>query len=445
MSAKNNRPCSFREAKIRMALEISRARAVLRGHCVHRIEIRIKPIDPLAWLVAQESAVKIYGANQDDSAAIAGIGEAVCVQGSGRVDYPSVFRRLRKYLKPQYPYLQWYGGFCFDDRAAGSFRFVLPRFELARDRGRMIFCCNLIGPLSPAALGRIIKELDRSQEKVSLKNSGLKAVSRRDSPSFKQWEKNVRSVLSAIERGKYQKVVLARKTILTFVDVLNPWVMLKRLRKVTRNSYHFCFQFGPLVFLGASPERLYKRQGRGVLSEAVAGTCRRGRTSVEDRRLKTALTCSSKNTHEHALVVEAIQENLGGLCRRLDRTARPGILSLGNGHHLLTKFKGQLKDGVKDEDVLQCLHPTPALGGSPKEKAMAVIRALEPFDRGWYGGPLGYVGLDWAEFVVGIRSALVKSKQLSVYAGAGIVEGSKPKAEWQEIENKIGNFIKIIA
>jgi menaquinone-specific isochorismate synthase len=158
-----------------------------------------------------------------------------------------------------------------------------------------------------------------------------------------------------------------------------------------------------------------------------------------------ALARSPKNTREHALVVEAIRENLGGLCRRLDHTVAPGILSLGNGHHLLTKFEGQLKDGVKDEDVLQCLHPTPALGGSPKEKAMAVIRALEPFDRGWYGGPLGYVGLDWAEFVVGIRSALVRGKQLSVYAGAGIVEGSKPKAEWQEIENKISNFIKIIA
>jgi len=428
-----------------MAQEISSARALLRRPPVYRIEIKIKPIDPLAWLAAQDNAVKIYGANQDDSAAIAGIGEAACVRGSGRVNYPSVFRNLRKYLRPQYPYLQWYGGFCFDDRAPGSFRFVLPRFELARDRGKMIFCCNLIGPLSPAAFGRIIRDLDRFPEKASLKNSALKAVLRRDNPSSKQWEKNIRGVLSAIERGKYHKVVLARKTILTFVDILNPWVMLKRLRKVTLNSYHFCFQFGPSVFLGASPERLYKRQGRRVLSEAVAGTCRRGRTSAEDRRLKIALARSPKNAHEHALVVGSIQENLGGLCQRLDHAVRPGVLSLGNGHHLLTKFEGQLKDGVKDEDVLQCLHPTPALGGSPKEKAMAVIRALEPFDRGWYGGPLGYVGLDWAEFVVGIRSALVKGKQLSVYAGAGIVEGSEPQAEWQEIENKIGNFIKIIA
>src|SRR3989338_11429121 len=84
MSAKSNRPCSFSEAKVRMAQEIFRARAVLHSHCVHRIEIKIKLIDPLAWLAAQDSAVKIYGANQDDSAAIAGIGEAAGVRGTGK-------------------------------------------------------------------------------------------------------------------------------------------------------------------------------------------------------------------------------------------------------------------------------------------------------------------------------------------------------------------------
>ncbi len=109
------------------------------------------------------------------------------------------------------------------------------------------------------------------------------------------------------------------------------------------------------------------------------------------------------------------------------REKHPGILTLPNGHHLITKFQGQLKDGINDEDILQFLHPTPALGGTPRKQAMAIIRKLEGFSRGWYGAPIGYVGLDWAEFVVGIRSGLASGKKLSVFAGAGIVQGSEAR------------------
>jgi len=90
------------------------------------------------------------------------------------------------------------------------------------------------------------------------------------------------------------------------------------------------------------------------------------------------------------------------------------------------------------------LHPTPALGGTPRDQAMEIIRKLEGFSRGWYGAPIGFVGLDLAEFVVGIRSGLTHGKNLFVYAGAGIVRGSEAQSEWDEVENKISNFIKII-
>ena len=131
-------------------------------------------------------------------------------------------------------------------------------------------------------------------------------------------------------------------------------------------------------------------------------------------------------------------------CTSFNREKCPKILTLSNGHHLITKFQGQLKDGINDEDILQFLHPTPALGGAPRKQAMAIIRKLEGFSRGWYGAPVGYVGLDWAEFVVGIRSGLARGKKLSIFAGAGIVQGSQAAGEWDEVENKISNFIKII-
>ena len=141
--------------------------------------------------------------------------------------------------------------------------------------------------------------------------------------------------------------------------------------------------------------------------------------------------------HEHALVVNAIKLAFKDLCAGYSCQAAPSVLTLPSGHHLITKFQGQLKDGVNDEDILQFLHPTPALGGVPRQQAMAVIRKLEEFSRGWYGAPVGYVGLDWAEFVVGIRSGLASAKKLSVFAGAGIVQGSKASEEWDEVENKI--------
>ncbi len=119
---------------------------------IERIEIKIHPVDMLSWLSLQKDEVKIYGANQSDTVSIAGIGQAVCVTGRRLGTFKKVFKQLRSFLSPKYPYLQWYGGFCFDERHLdadwkefGAYRFVLPRFELAAQSGKMIFCCNLVG------------------------------------------------------------------------------------------------------------------------------------------------------------------------------------------------------------------------------------------------------------------------------------------------------------
>ena len=162
--------------------------------------------------------------------------------------------------------------------------------------------------------------------------------------------------------------------------------------------------------MGASPERLYRRYQRSIGSEALAGTMPK---SADPKILQD----SDKNKHEHALVVDAINASFKEFCAAFDQDKDPGILTLPNGHHLITKFQGQLKDGINDEDILQFLHPTPALGGTPKNKAMDIIRKLEGFSRGWYGAPIGYVGLDWAEFVVGIRSGLAHGKEFICFCG----------------------------
>ncbi len=438
MSLSNTPIYSFSDAVALMADFIKAYKTTLTT--VSRFEIKVDPIDQLDWLSAQGFAQKVYGANQEDTTAIAGIGEALSLTGRGKTDYKKVFVKLRKYLDPKFPFMQWYGGFCFDYKSMDNswngfdaWRFIIPRFELARDKERMIFCCNLIGNLG---VDHILKELNQIKDPKHFPLS-LSVLKRTDIPKSKEWEGNVAQVLKQIKNGTCQKIVLARKTDLTFKEEINPWSVLKTLRKVTPNSYHFAFQFSRHVFLGASPERLYKREGRNIFTQALAGT-KPDTSSADD------LLGSLKNLHEHSLVVHSIYKELSPLCAQLTYDQKPKVRQLTNGIHLNTEFAGVLKDGIKDEDILTSLHPTPAVGGTPKEMALINIRRMESFGRGWYAGPIGYVGLDWSEFVVGIRSGLVKGKKLSVYAGAGIVEGSEAQDEWQEIENKIGNFIKII-
>jgi menaquinone-specific isochorismate synthase len=105
--------------------------------------------------------------------------------------------------------------------------------------------------------------------------------------------------------------------------------------------------------------------------------------------------------------------------------------------------RGTLQEGVSDAEVLDALHPTPAVGGYPRVEAFEEIRDLEPFDRGWYAGPVGWIGADSAEFAVGIRSGLVSGRKLSLFSGAGIVAGSTAEDEWTEIEQKIDDFTRI--
>jgi menaquinone-specific isochorismate synthase len=463
MPPKNNL-LSLEKAKEQMSSLVAAYKPSKRSAGIKRIEIRIHPVDMLSWLSFQKDEVKIYGANQSDTMSIAGIGQAVCVTGRRLGTFKKVFKQLRSFLSPEYPYLQWYGGFCFDERHLdadwrefGAYRFVLPRFELAARSGKMIFCCNLVGDENIAG---ILKQLaaikanchpkrgchpERSEGSHSYRDSSsfglrmtegyfLRITKRSDDPDQKSWQKDVDKILA--DRS-VEKVVLARKTSLYFKQAPDPWAMLRQLKAVTPDSYHFAFQFKKTVFLGASPERLYRRYARCIESEALAGTMPK---STRPKQLQN----SDKNQHEHAFVVDAINASFKEFCTVFNRGKTPSILTLANGHHLLTKFQGQLKDGINDEDILQSFHPTPALGGSPRKQAMAVIRKLEGFSRGWYGAPIGYVGLDWAEFVVGIRSGLTSAKKLSVFAGAGIVQGSKAVDEWDEVENKISNFIKII-
>ncbi len=119
-------------------------------------------------------------------------------------------------------------------------------------------------------------------------------------------------------------------------------------------------------------------------------------------------------------------------------------MKLTRRQHLWTPIEGHLHVHVDDADLLSRLHPTSAVGGEPTTEALRYIAELEPFDRGWYAGPLGWIARDSAEFAVAIRSGLVDGARLALYSGAGIVPGSTPQSEWDEIENKISDFVNVL-
>ena len=267
---------------------------------------------------------------------------------------------------------------------------------------------------------------------------------RADFPDRKGWETAFAKTKTGSGKFKYDKIVLARRSVFDFDVYIDPCALLKHLKDKTPRCFHFCFQTGnTTAFLGASPERLYRRSEDHIETEAVAGTSARGASREEEAALEQELLSCSKNALEHRYVVDAIQAALNELCSEVQADPKARLVKLEGGQHLVTRFAGTLRGKVSDDQIVARLHPTPAVAGCPRDEALTAISDMEPFSRGWYAGPVGYVGYGQSEFAVAIRSALVNHDKLSLYAGAGIVEGSTAEGEWREIETKIGNFIDV--
>jgi menaquinone-specific isochorismate synthase len=248
----------------------------------------------------------------------------------------------------------------------------------------------------------------------------------------------VRAALGRIEAGEFRKIVLARRRTVRAAEPLHPLRMLNGLRQRFPDCYAFSVANGSgESFIGASPERLL-RVSRGVLeTEALAGSAPRGRSASEDAARAGELLRSEKNRREQRLVLDSICRRLAPLGLTLEFPEEPAVRKLANVQHLHTPVRANLPESVRLLDVLARLHPTPAVGGSPREAAVPRIRELEGFPRGLYAGALGWLNArGGGEFLVGLRSALVAGSQAQLYAGAGIVAGSSPENELAETELK---------
>jgi len=248
----------------------------------------------------------------------------------------------------------------------------------------------------------------------------------------------VQRALERIEAGEFQKIVLARAQDLRSDQPLHPLRMLNGLRQRFPDCYAFSFAQGKgPSFIGASPERLVRVSKGRLETEALAGSIRRGATASEDAALGSILLRSEKDLREHQQVLDDILARLAPLGVTPTYPPHPYVMRLANVQHLHTPVTAPLPPATPLLKVVAAMHPTPAVGGSPRDAAVARIRELEGFPRGLYAGALGWLNArGGGEFFVGIRSAQVEGAKARIFAGAGIVAGSLPEKEFAETELK---------
>ncbi len=375
----------------------------------------------------------VYWSSRDEDEEVMGFGIAESYD-----DEASIQRCLSS-MDEWHPNTKYYGAFTFPHGGAASslwkqwnqMTLILPRFEWRRKGKEVTFAYHSRG------------HGGWDEQKVDL--SIPKLLKRIDVPNKDQWINNLQKAIVLMEKTELEKVVLARQTTLHCSHACPPGKVILRLKEQSPNAFHFCFTHKGESFLGASPERLYKREGLNIISEAIAGTVRRGKDTEEDFCLGAELLASQKDQWEHHLVASMLDASLKQHCHQVKRRGAPTLLKLATVQHLYTPFRGRLRAVTSDLELIRYLHPTPAIGGFPKKLASQVIRDIEPFDRGMYSGLVAWFSRSAAEFVVAIRSGLIQGDQCHLFAGAGIVAASQEELEWDEINYKLDNFMRIFS
>ncbi len=261
-------------------------------------------------------------------------------------------------------------------------------------------------------------------------------------PSRSSYGRMVRTAVDQIERGRLEKVVLSRSVVLHATHALDVPSILDRMEEREPSCTTFVIPAKTGVFVGASPELLIQRRGRAVSSHPLAGT-----VSLEDAYGQRLLADSPKDLEEHRLVVIDIASRLEPLVESIDVPSTPSIVALRSVAHLGSSITATLReDDMHDAlNLLAAIHPTPAIGGTPRDEALALVTELEQGPRGMFGGAVGWMASDGdGEFVLGIRGAVVNGATAAVRAGAGIVRASTPEGEAEETRLKLASILNAV-
>ena len=315
-----------------------------------------------------------------------------------------------------------FGSFTFDDYADGSV-LIVPRTVLGRDGNGRAWLTTItrVGEPAPGAVSPLPLTAPRG---IRWHDGSLSAP---------EWEQAVAAAVRRITLGDLRKVVLARDLYASADNPLDQRVLLGRLAA----RYPDCFTFACAGLVGATPELLIRREGAKVSSLVLAGTMPRGVTADEDARLAAALLGSAKDNEEHDYVTASLRDALSPLCETLDIPARPELLQLANLQHLGTRVHGTLAVDRSALALAAAVHPTAAVGGTPTDAAVELIRELESMDRERYAGPVGWMDASGnGEWGIALRCGQIDENRARLFAGCGIVAGSDPAAELAEAQVK---------
>ncbi len=353
----------------------------------------------------------------------------------------------------------WLGGFAFDPGGAGSPQWssfppallVLPELSIARLDGASYVTVAAVvrsGIDPEAALAGLESRLRglRSPDLPLIDPAPIGRVEVRSARPPGEYEDAVEAVTERIAAGELAKVVLARQVSVEAPTAHDPAAVHGALRELFPSCFCFCCGTPEAAFVGASPELLVRRRGPVAATVALAGSTRRSADPAVDDHLAEQLLRSEKDRAEQRIVSRRIERTLRPHCVWVDAAREPGIVKVANIQHLATPIRAQLADPRSAVDLAGILHPTPAVGGEPSPAAAAAISELERMDRGWYAGPVGWMdAAEDGELCVALRSALLRDRTASLYAGAGIVAGSEPAAELAETEIKLGALLPLLA
>ncbi|GGE49980.1 isochorismate synthase MenF [Pullulanibacillus camelliae] len=340
------------------------------------------------------------------------------------------------------------GGFRFDSKASKqeewqhfpSAALVLPQFLLTIDcEGCWLTINAVVGPDEENIYQRIIDLEEQRERLLQRKAHSLQSASALKAYDIKgeEWKEAVACAIDEMAQGPLQKIVLSRSILAQSSNGYDIPSVIQKLTEQQPNSYVFTIERQGDTFIGATPERLVKREENKFFADALAGTAGRGKTAYEDEQLGHALLNDKKNLREHAYVVQMLKDVFAEWCESTEVDPYPTLLKTKDVQHLYTPIKGEAKSSAHLFDAVEKLHPTPAMGGTPRRLAVERITELETHDRGWYSAPIGWVdGEGNGDFSVAIRSGLISGHDARLYAGCGIVSDSHPDSEYIETEMK---------
>jgi salicylate biosynthesis isochorismate synthase/menaquinone-specific isochorismate synthase len=411
-----------------------------------------------------------------DGHAIAGLGVAARVMAMGPARFEDAARECRGLAGmaicgddlvglPAGAGPVFCGGFAFADGGGQSSEWnafhpgllLLPEVSIFRRAGRawltLATAVRTTGPGPGAAdpgyyLGRLEKRFDSIQPaKLPLIDPHPVQPARVvGAAPPEHYEGAVRRATELIARGDIQKVVLAREVHVDAARPFEPGAVFGALREVFPSCFTYCVAIGDRAFIGASPELLVRRDGARAQTVALAGTTRRSADPSVDDHLGEQLLHSAKEREEQAIVTARIERTLKPVSVWVAAAEEPVLVKVQNVQHLATPIRAQLRHPLSTIELAGLLHPTPAVGGEPRDRAIKLIPELEGLDRGWYAGPVGWTDLsEDGEFCVALRGGLLQDRTAHLYAGCGIVRDSDPAAELAETEIKLQTMLPLLA